>query len=384
VVGNAGGANVLAADAAEANGLRLPAEVAGLANPLDLGAGTTPTALYEAMAAFADSGEVDAVLAIVAATRTNDPVSLRDAIAAVADHRRELPIAVVMLGPGDTAAVGERGVPVYDLPERAVRSLAHAAGYAAWRREPLGARPELAGVDTAAARAAVAAADSGWQPYERTASILGRYGVRLLDSRTAHSAGQAMAAADELGYPVVLKAADPQLVHKSDVGAVHLGLAGPDDVDAAYRAIGAVLDQPTPAVLVQPMAAGTVELVAGIVHDPLFGSLVMTGLGGVHTDLLGDRAFRLVPMTDLDAGRMWRSLRGAPLLAGYRGAPAVDTGALEDLLLRLGRLAEELPEVAELDLNPVLVGPDGVVAVDAKLRLAPAGDEPDATLRRLR
>jgi acyl-CoA synthetase (NDP forming)/L-amino acid N-acyltransferase YncA len=384
VVGNAGGANVLAADTAEANGLRLPPEVAGLANPLDLGAGATPTALYEAMATYADSGEVDAVLAIVAATRTNHPESLRDAIAAVADHRRQLPVAVVMLGPGDTAAVGERRVPVYDLPERAVRSLAHAAGYAAWRREPLGARPELAGVDTAAARAAIRAADTGWQPYERTASILGRYGIPLLDSRTAHSAGQAMAAADELGYPVALKAADPQLVHKSDVGAVHLGLAGPAEVDAAYRAIGAVLDRPTPAVLVQPMAAGTVELVAGIVHDPLFGSLVMTGLGGVHTDLLGDRAFRLVPMTDLDAGRMWRSLRAAPLLSGYRGAPAVDTGALEDLLLRLGRLAEELPEVAELDLNPVLVGPDGVVAVDAKLRLAPAGDEPDAVLRRLR
>jgi acyl-CoA synthetase (NDP forming) len=139
-----------------------------------------------------------------------------------------------------------------------------------------------------------------------------------------------------------------------------------------------------PEVLVQPMASGTVELVAGIVHDPLFGSLVMAGLGGVHTELLGDRAFRLVPVTDLDAGRMWRSLRGAPLLTGYRGAPGVDTAAVEDLLLRVGRLAEELPDVAELDLNPVLAGPDGVVTVDAKLRLAAAADEPDATLRRLR
>src|SRR5690606_8683651 len=104
----------------------------------------------------------------------------------------------------------------------------------------------------------------------------------------------------------------------------------------------------------------------------------------IYTDLLGDRAFRLVPMTDLDAGRMWRSLRTAPLLTGYRNTPPVDTGAVEDLLLRVGRLAEELPEVAELDLNPVLAGPDGVVAVDAKLRLAAAGDEPDAALRRLR
>ena len=123
---------------------------------------------------------------------------------------------------------------------------------------------------------------------------------------------------------------------------------------------------------------------AGIAHDPQFGSVVLLGPGGVQTDLLGDRALRLVPMTDLDAGRMWRDLRAAPLLTGYRGAPPVDTAALESLLLRLGRLAEDLPEIAELDLNPVLAAPAGVLAVDAKLRLAPIGAEPDPTLRRLR
>jgi len=387
VVGNAGGANVLAADAAEAHGLRLPAQVAGLANPLDLGAGANPTALRESLAAVAGSGEVDAVLAVVAGTRTNDPAALRAAIATVADAHPDLPVAVVQLGLGGAAAVGQRRVPVYDLPERAVRAISQAARYAGWRREPLGSRPELTGVDTAGARAevrAALAAGAGWQPYQRIAPILSGYGIPLLTSRTVHSAGQAMAAARELGYPVAMKTADPDLVHKSDAGAVRLGLADADAVDAAYRAIAAALQQPTPPVLVQPMATGSVELVAGIVHDPRFGSLVMAGLGGVHTDLLGDRAFRLVPMTDLDAGRMWRSLRSAPLLTGYRNTPPVDTGAVEDLLLRLGRLAEELPEVAELDLNPVLAGPHGAVAVDAKLRLAPAGPEPDPTLRRLR
>jgi acyl-CoA synthetase (NDP forming) len=132
------------------------------------------------------------------------------------------------------------------------------------------------------------------------------------------------------------------------------------------------------------MARPGVELVAGIVHDRLFGSLVMVGLGGVYTDVLGDRAFRLLPVTDADAAGMWRSLRAARLLTGYRGGPAVDTDAVEDLLLRLGRLAEDLPEVAELDLNPVLAGPDGVVAVDVKLRLAPVSGEPDPYLRGLR
>jgi acyl-CoA synthetase (NDP forming) len=295
---------------------------------------------------------------------------------------------VVVIGAADApAALGVRRVPVYDLPERAVRALAHAAGYARWRRSPLGTRPDLSDVDTVGARAAVHAAlggGGGWQPYPRIADILGRYGIPVLASVEATGAGAAVEAAGALGYPVVLKAADPALVHKSDIGAVHTGLAGPDGVRAAYRAIAAALEQPDPRVLVQPQASGQVELVAGIVHDPLFGSLVMLGLGGVYTDLLGDRAFRLVPMMEFDAGRMWRSLRSAPLLTGYRGAPAVDTSAVEDLLLRLGRLAEDLPEIAELDLNPVMVGPDGAVAVDAKLRLAPAGPEPDAMLRGLR
>lgn len=395
VIGNAGGANVLAADAAEASGLRIPPAVAGFANPLDLGAGATPDSFAGSLAAVAASGQVDAVVAIVAVTRTNDPAAMRAAIAEVADDHRELPMAVVVLGPGDMSALGERRVPAYDLPEQAVRALGHAARYAAWRREPLGSRPDLGNVDTAAARAAVRdalAAGGGWQPYERIEAILSCYGIPLLATRTARGAAEAVAAAEALGYPVALKAADPELVHKSDAGAVALNLDDAQAVTAAYQAIAEV----SPDVLVQPMAQakvqrtapgqrpGSVELVAGIVHDQLFGSLVMTGLGGVHTDLLGDRAFRLVPLTDLDAGRMWRSLRGAPLLSGYRGSPAADTAALEDLLLRLGRMAEELPEVAELDLNPILAGPGGVVTVDAKLRLAPAGSEPDATLRRLR
>jgi acyl-CoA synthetase (NDP forming) len=155
-------------------------------------------------------------------------------------------------------------------------------------------------------------------------------------------------------------------------------------VRAAYHAIAGALGMGFPPVLVQPMARGTVELVAGLMHDPLFGSLVLVGHGGTSTDLYADRALRLLPVTDLDAARMWRGLRIAPLLAGYRGAVPADTRAVEDLLLRLGRLAEDLPEVAELDLNPVLVGPDGLVAVDVKLRLAPVGTEPDPALRALR
>jgi acyl-CoA synthetase (NDP forming) len=181
----------------------------------------------------------------------------------------------------------------------------------------------------------------------------------------------------------VVKSADPELVHRTDLDAVRLNVGDDAAVRAAYRDVVAA-GHPRRGALVQPTARGALELVTGVVHDPLFGSLVMAGLGGVHTDLFGDRALRLVPVTDLDAGRMWRSLRAAPLLTGFRGTRPVDTDALEDLLLRLGRLAEELPEVAELDLNPVLLGPDGVVAVDAKLRLHAVGAEPDPARRELR
>ncbi|GAA3762258.1 hypothetical protein GCM10022225_54960 [Plantactinospora mayteni] len=209
------------------------------------------------------------------------------------------------------------------------------------------------------------------------------YGIPVVPALRVESVADALAAADGFGYPVALKAADPDLVHKSDVGGVALHLTGPEQLRAAYPGVSGAAGPAGP-VLVQPMARGQLELVAGVVHDPQFGSLVMIGLGGVHTDLLGDRSLRLTPVTDLDAGRMWRSLRAAPLLTGYRGAPPVDTAAVQDLLCRLGRLAEDLPEVAELDLNPVLVGPDGVAVVDAKLRLAPVGAEPDRILRHLR
>ncbi|MCM4084853.1 bifunctional acetate--CoA ligase family protein/GNAT family N-acetyltransferase [Paractinoplanes hotanensis] len=402
IVGNAGGLNVLAADAAEAAGLTVPSlsravrdqlatAVGGTAssdNPIDLGAGASASAFAEAVAAVADSGETDMLLLILIATRANDAAGILTALGSVADRSPELTIAAVMIGaPAPVVRLGTRGAPVYDLPERAVQALAHSARYAQWRRQPLGGRPDLTGIRSERARAIVddaLATGGGWQGYERTTRILAAYGISVEPALLSRSAGQAVAAAERVGYPVVLKSADPDLVHKTDSGGVRLGLTGQQQVRDAFGAVAAAGGRPDAGVLVQHQRTEAVELVAGVAHDPLFGSVVLLGLGGVQTDLLGDRALRLVPMTDLDAGRMWRSLRAAPLLTGYRGAAAVDTTALEDLLLRIGRLAEDFPEIAELDLNPVLAGPDGVVAVDAKMRLAAAGSEPDPTLRTLR
>ncbi|MGE5829452.1 MAG: GNAT family N-acetyltransferase, partial [Micromonosporaceae bacterium] len=281
ILGNAGGVNVLAADAAEPAGLvvappsqgfaaQLARIVPGAGNPLDLGAGATPAGYANALELFAASGEVDAVLAVVAATRANDVPAALAALTPVADRHRGLPLAVVVLGTRAGASLGERRAPIFDLPERAIAALGKAVRYATWRAEPLGGRPQLPDVDTAGAVAAVrtAVADgAGWQPYGRIAEILSRYGIPVVPTATAVGEKAAVAEAQRLGFPVVLKAADPGLVHKTDVGGVRLNLRDPEAVRSAYQAIAVALDVTEPAVLVQPMAAGQVELVAGIVHD---------------------------------------------------------------------------------------------------------------------
>ena len=193
-----------------------------------------------------------------------------------------------------------------------------------------------------------------------------------------------MEAASSLGYPVAAKAHGTDLIHKSDVGGVRLGLNSPADVLGAFAAMRSTLGDRMQGVVVQPMAAPGVETIVGLIHDESFGPLVLFGSGGTAVELFGDRTLRVLPITDVDASELVRSLRSSPLLFGYRGAPAVDVAGLEDLLVRVGRLAEDIPEIAEMDLNPVIVSPSGVVAVDAKLRLAALTGDDDPTVRRLR
>jgi acyl-CoA synthetase (NDP forming)/GNAT superfamily N-acetyltransferase len=400
IIGNAGGLNVLAADAAHAANLTVP-EVsrqvaqrlaveavpgAGPQNPLDLGADASPAALAHAVTTLAAAGAADALLITLVSTRSNDVPAALAALADAVDAHPSLPVVVVAVGAEFPTSVGQRKAPVYELPEDAVRALGHAWRYAHWRRQPLGTRPSLPNVNAHQSRRLVAdvlASDPGWQPFEVIRRLLECYGIPLLPTRSVTGADAAVAAARELGFPVVVKAADPELVHKSDQGAVLVDLSDAHAVADAYAAIVRAVGEEQPPVLVQPMAASGVEMALGVVHDPLFGSLVMLGLGGIHTDLYQDRCFRLLPLSEQDATAMWHSLRAAPLLTGYRGAPAADVAALENLLLRIGRLAADLPEVAELDLNPVVVYPDGLVALDVKLRLAPVAGEPDRYVRSL-
>jgi acyl-CoA synthetase (NDP forming) len=282
----------------------------------------------------------------------------------------------------------EATVPAFSSPVPAARALARAAAFGEWRRRPPGSVPELDGFDHDGARQVVETfladhAGGGWLPAHRITELLGAIGVPVLETVPVTSDTEAAAQAKRLGFPVVLKASGPNVVHKSDVGGVVIDLASAGDVAAAYRDMAGRVGPAMTGAVVQRLARPGVETIVGVVLDPLFGPLVMFGMGGVAVELLRDRAFRILPLTDADAGELVRSLRASPLLFGYRGSAPVAVDAVEDVLQRVARLAAVVPELAELDFNPVIVSPGGVEVVDSRVRIVPAPPAPDEHLRRL-
>ncbi|MGZ4614244.1 MAG: bifunctional acetate--CoA ligase family protein/GNAT family N-acetyltransferase [Actinomycetes bacterium] len=397
VIGNGGGVGVLAADAAQMNMLQVPSLSDDLRsamgpqatdNPVDLGALASPALLRRVLELTAASGEIDALLVTVAVTRTNDPEAMLSAIgeADVGD----LPLLVTVSGaPHDVTSVPlvhGGAAPVYSFPEAAVRALGRAAQYARWRRTPPGLLPSFPDLSRERVRDLVCAVlaedpEGRWTDAQTTHDLLTSYGIAVAPTRRASSADEAAAAAEQLGFPVVLKTDVADVLHKTDVEGVRTGLAEASQVRRAYDDVVGRLGG---GVLLQPTVEAIAELVIGVTRESSFGPVVMVGLGGVFTDVLGDRTFRLVPLTDLDAREMLLGLRAAPLLQGYRGSAPADLVAVEDPMLRLSTLAQDVPELAELDLNPVMVGSTGAVAVDAKLRLSPPSQIPDDIARSLR
>ncbi len=283
-------------------------------------------------------------------------------------------------------------VPAFSSPEAAVRALGRAVAYAEWRRRPPGRVRELErfDVDRAAdviADALAAAPAGGWLTPDQVWDVLEAVGVKTARTVAVGSPDDAAAAAARIGFPVALKASGPDLIHKSDVGGVALDLGDEAAVRAAYTDMTTRIGSRMTGGVVQAMAAAGTETIIGVVQDAVFGPLVMFGLGGVATELLGDRSFRVLPLTDADAADLVRSLRASPLLFGYRGAPPADTAALEDLLERVARLAghhdDRGVEIAELDLNPVIVGPGGAVVVDARIRIGAEPAGPPLDVRRM-
>jgi acetate---CoA ligase (ADP-forming) len=235
-----------------------------------------------------------------------------------------------------------------------------------WLRRPAGVVPDIEGVHRQVAEETVAQAlargEETWLTASETRALLGAYGIPLVDEELAPDPASAGVAAAKLGFPVVVKSAEPG-AHKTESGGVALNLVTASDVEEAAARIGG-------AVLVQPMISGGAELLAGVVQDPVFGPLVAFGPGGVFAELIGEAAFRIAPLTDQDADELIQSGKTGQLVNGFRGRPPSDALALADLLHRLSRLADELPSVAELDLNPVIGLPSGCVAVDARVQVA--------------
>ncbi len=383
VLTNAGGLGILCADACEAAHLELPelteetrqalSEIlpseASVANPVDLLGSATGAVYTKVLPHILRDPGIDAVIALfvppVVAGADEVAAAMRVALEREPSDKPVLAVVVSADGTPETLRDPASPLATFAYPESAAHALGVAAGRAEWLRRPAGTVPEIDKIDVAAARRLVdgALADSGdvWLDAADIRTLLTAYGVPLVPEQVAADADEAVAAADALGRPVVLKTAVAG-VHKTESGGVALNLETDEEIRAAAERIGGPL-------LVQPMIGGGTELLAGVVQDPLFGGLVAVGPGGVFAELIGGAEFRIAPLTDRDADELVNGGKAGQLVRGFRGAAAADDNALTSLVHRLSRLAVDFPEIAELDLNPIIALPTGCVAVDARIRL---------------
>ncbi|MFI7422782.1 GNAT family N-acetyltransferase [Nonomuraea sp. NPDC049684] len=401
LVTNSDALGLLAADSCLAAGLE-PRP------PVNLGAAAGPAEFGAALAGELAADEVDAAVVIymppipgesdeVAAELLR--VSRESAKPVLATFRGHLGMHPSLRVPGSSGGTPARGsIPSYAAPEEAVRALAHVVRYATWRAHPAVPPPELDGLDTARARELVLAALSGapapageepggfaepGPPVEIDATeLLSSYGLTVWPAEVVRSPEEAVAAAERLGWPVVLKVADPGASRRA--GTVRLGLTGPEMVRHAYAEFADQLGERVELAVQRMAPQPAVPTVVGVVEDRAFGPVVSFGLGEVTARLLLDQGFRLAPLTGEDAAALVRSVRAAPLLFGQYGYPPVAVPALEELLVRVGRLANDLPQVARLDLDQVLVGESEVLILGARATLrTPAGPRLDGGPRRL-
>ena len=381
VLTNAGGLGILCADACEAEGLQLPepsdatrerlaaaapAE-ASLRNPVDLLGSATGETFAAALGPLLEDAEFDAICVLFvrpAIARTEDVAHDVDSALAAAGAHGKTVTGVFLSAEALTGPAAPERMATFSSPEAAARALGVAARRAAWLRRPEGRVPALEGIDRASARAvvqeALTGADDVWLAAGASRRLLEAYRISLVGEAMAADADEAVTVATALGFPVVVKTAEPG-AHKTETGGVALDLRDASAVRGAAARIGGAL-------LVQQMREGA-ELLAGVVRDPVFGPIVALGIGGVLAELVDAISFRIAPLTDFDAAELIAARPVGRLVAGFRGRQPLDADALLDLLHRLSALAVDVPEVAELDLNPVLAGAEGYVAVDRRIHV---------------
>jgi acyl-CoA synthetase (NDP forming) len=399
ILTNAGGLGILCADACEANGLVVPEPndeikrqlraflpaAASVGNPVDMIASASADEFRKAAEILLGAPQLDALIVPVIdvglAKISEIWRNVQLAAAAVKNNRvANKPVLTCFMDEDKVAGSAASELPNYRFPENTARVLGKLADYAEWLAEPKGTIIDFEDINAPQARTlcqrALAERRASWLSGDETHKVLSDFRLPLPAGRVCSDDDEAAATAARIGFPVALKLSSRVIVHKSEVGGVVLNLGDAPSVRRAFREIQQRLMRENrlkemDGVLVQPMISGGVEVMIGITQDALFGPLIGFGLGGVHVEILKDVCFRVTPITDRDAAEMVRSIKGFRLLEGYRNHPPADIPAIEELLLRTARLVEEIPEITELDLNPVIVLPpgQGCMIVDARIRV---------------
>ncbi len=402
IVTNAGGPGVLITDAMVHLGMQVPPFTpetqsrlrahlpleAAVGNPVDIIGSGDAESYRHALDAVASDPNVDALMVVFVPPVM---VSVSEVSRAILEARRRLEIpmlACIMGGTGDEEILAELdhcGVPNYEFPDSAAVAMSCLVRYAQMRRRPTGV-PRTFDVDSGAASAAIAAARArggGWLAPEEVRALLEAYGIPFVESARASGRDAAVRAASRMGYPVVLKVDSPDVLHKTDVGGVQVDVRSDEEVAAGYDRILATVREAQPdarvdGVIVQSMLRKGREVILGMTLDPSFGPLIMFGLGGIFAEVLRDVAFRIAPLTDLDAREMVEGLRGEAYLRGVRGEGPVYFDGLVEVLQRLSQLVMDFHEIEELDINPFLACPEGQVsaAVDARVRIVDSFPSP--------
>jgi acetyl coenzyme A synthetase (ADP forming)-like protein len=394
ILTNAGGPAIMASDACESRGLAIPTlsertvaqlrtflpPEASTKNPVDMIASASPASFERALSLLLADGEVDSVIVLFVPPIVTQAADVAAAIRRAGAGAKK-PVVTCFMGthgiPAALSSLREGRFPSYAFPEAAALALARAARYGRWLAAPPGRVPELTGLAPEKAQAAVRAAPPGrWLSTDQVRLVLNGYGIRTPKEEVAFDAATAATAAARIGFPVALKLTSETILHKTEVGGVLLGLVNAEAVFEAFTAMRQNLarlgrEKEMAGVLVQEMAPRGVETFVGVTEAPEYGCLIGFGIGGVAVEVWKDVAFRVAPITDADATSMLDQIRGAKLLDGFRGGPRADREALTATLLRVSRMVQDLPELAEMDINPlVALEPGrGAVAVDARIRL---------------
>jgi acetate---CoA ligase (ADP-forming) len=398
VITNAGGPGIMAADAAESLGLKmvtpsadaqskmrkfLPA-AASVGNPVDVIGDAPPNLYIEALKVLQEEHDIDAIVVVVTPQNMTQPLALAEMLAAT--HNGKKPLLTAFMGGEAVAGAKEKlmaaGIPNYPSPDRAMASLRAMCDYAAWRRRPARIVTRFPVNHRRVVRILQTQLRGGvTQVGEVEAKdVLRAYDFNVLAGQLARNADEAVEIADRIGYPVVLKISSPDIIHKSDFGGVRINLANAEQVRDAFDLMMLRIQRRAPNAFlrggfVEKMGDRGREVILGMTRDPQFGPMLMFGLGGIFVEVMKDVTFHLAPITAEEAMQMLKGTRSYALLRGARGQSPVDLDAVAGALQRISQLATDYPEIAELDINPLIVGPVGMqpYVADARMTLSNSG-----------